>query len=118
MAESRNSTWRRNSYILCYVENVLCINHNAVEQIRANDKRFPLKEGSVGDPDIYLGAKLRKVTLENGVEDWSMSPSKYLQEAIRNVKNYLQEREPGRPWLKKAPTPFSKGLQARNTYFA
>jgi hypothetical protein len=48
------------------------------------------------------------VTLENGVEAWSMSPSKYVQEAVKNVKNYLQEKEPGRPWLKKAPTPFSK----------
>jgi hypothetical protein len=62
----------------------------------------------VGDPNIYLGAKLRKVTLENGVEAWSMSPSKYMQEAVKNVKSYLQEKEPGRPWLKKAPTPFAK----------
>jgi hypothetical protein len=67
-----------------------------------------LKEGSVGDPDIYLGAKLRKVTLENGVEAWSMSPSKYVQEAVKNVKKYLQEKKPGRPWLKIAPTPFAK----------
>ena len=37
-----------------------------------------------------------------------MLPSKYVQEAVKNVKNYLQEKEPGRPWLEKAPTPFSK----------
>ena len=37
-----------------------------------------------------------------------MSPSKYVQEAVKNVKNYLQEKEPGRPWLKRAPTPFAK----------
>jgi hypothetical protein len=96
------------SHVLCYVDDVLCIHHDAMQQIQAIGKRFPLKKGSVGDPDIYLGAKLRKVTLENGVEAWSMSPSKYVQEAVENVKNYLQEKEPGRPWLKKAPTPFSK----------
>jgi hypothetical protein len=79
-----------------------------MQQIKKINKRFPLKEGSVGDPDIYLGAKLRKVTLESGVEAWSMSPSKYVQEAVKNVKNYLQEKEPGRPWPKKAPTPFVK----------
>ena len=50
----------------------------------------------MGDPDIYLGAKLRKVTLENGVEAWPMSPSKYVQEEVKNAKNYLQEKEPGR----------------------
>jgi hypothetical protein len=37
-----------------------------------------------------------------------MSPSKYVQEAVKNVKSYLQEKEPGRPWPKKAPTPFAK----------
>jgi hypothetical protein len=72
------------------------------------DKRFPLKNTSVGDPDIYLGAKLRKVVLDNGVQAWSMSPSKCVQEAVRNVKDYLQEKEPGRPWLQKAPTLFAK----------
>jgi hypothetical protein len=56
------------SYVLCYVDDVLCIHHNAMEQICAIDKRFPLKKTSVGDPDIYLGAKLRKVVLENGVK--------------------------------------------------
>ncbi len=96
------------SYVLCYVDDVLCIHHDAMTQIKKINKRFPLKEGSVGDPDIYLGAKLRKVTLENGVEGWSMSPSKYVQEAVKNVKNYLQEKEPGRPWPKHAATPFAK----------
>jgi hypothetical protein len=79
-----------------------------MEQIRAINKQFPLKKTTVGDPDIYLGAKLQKVVLENGGEAWSMSPSKYVLEAVKNVKDYLQEKEPGRPWLKKAPTPFVK----------
>jgi hypothetical protein len=37
-----------------------------------------------------------------------MSPSKHVQEAMKNVRSYLQEKGPGRPWLKKAPTPFVK----------
>jgi hypothetical protein len=107
-AETRPDGFKYYSYVLCYVDAILCIHHDAMKQILAIGKQFPLKKGSVGDPDIYLGAKLRKVTLENGVEAWSMSPSKYMQEAVKNVKNYLQEKEPGRPWLKKVPTPFSK----------
>jgi hypothetical protein len=31
-----------------------------------------------------------------------------VQEAVKNVKDYLQKREPGRPWLKKAPAPLAK----------
>ena len=52
------------------------------------------KSGFRGDPDIYLGAKLRKVTLENGIPAWSMSLDKYVQEAaVKNVRKYLQEKE-------------------------
>jgi hypothetical protein len=79
-----------------------------------NQQAFSLKAGSVGDPDVCLGAELRKVTLENGVKAWSISPSKHLEEVVKivkNVKNHLQEKEPGRPWLKKSPTPFAKDCQ-------
>jgi hypothetical protein len=31
-----------------------------------------------------------------------------VQRAVKNVKDYLQKREPGRPWLKKAPAPLAK----------
>jgi hypothetical protein len=34
-----------------------------------------LKPGSLGNLDIYLSAKLKKMTLPNGVEAWAMSPA-------------------------------------------
>jgi hypothetical protein len=37
-----------------------------------------------------------------------MLPSKYVQEAVKNVKAYQQEKYPGRPWLKRATSPFVK----------
>ena len=46
-----------------------------------------MKENSIGDPDLYLGAKLRKVALPNGVQAWSTSPSKYIQEAVKMWKH-------------------------------
>jgi hypothetical protein len=65
-----------------------------------------LKPGSIGDPDIYLGGKLRKVTLPNGVEAWGISPSKYIQEAVKSVEDFLDKNFNGRKLLKRAPTPF------------
>ena len=50
-----------------------------------------LKESSVGDPDINLGTKPKKVHMDNGVWCWYISPSKYVQEAVRNCQNYLKE---------------------------
>ena len=51
-----------------------------------------LKEGSVGVPDLYLGAKITKVTLPNGVDAWAWSSSRYIQEAIRSLEVHLSAR--------------------------
>ena len=75
----------------------------------SDQQAIPAESGFSGRSQyICLGAKLRKIMLENGGEALSMSLSKYMQEAVKNVKNYFQEKESGRPWLKKAPTPFAK----------
>jgi len=79
------------SYVLFYVDDCLCIRHNAEECLREIDKFFPMKEGSIGDPDIYLGAKLRKVQLNNGVFCWALSPSKYVQEAVDTTLKYIKK---------------------------
>jgi hypothetical protein len=41
-----------------------------------------MKPDSIGDPDFYLGAKLQKTQLLNGVFAWGMSFSKYIQAAV------------------------------------
>ena len=51
-----------------------------------------LKEESIGPPDIYLGGKLRELTLENGIKAWSFSSSQYVQSAVQNVETYLKEK--------------------------
>ena len=61
-----------------------------------------MKPGSIGDLDIYLGAKLREVTLNNGVTCWSMSSAKYVKDAIRNVEEYIEEHLGGMKLKKKA----------------
>ena len=94
------------AYMLHYVDGALCINHDAGAALNELDYYFKMKPGSIGDPDMYLGGKLRKVTLPNGVEAWSISPSKYVKEAVRNIEEYLDKNFNGRRLQKKAPTPF------------
>ena len=79
------------SYVLLFVDDCLAIHHDAEACLREIDKFFPMKEGSIGDPDIYLGAKLRPVKLSNGVTAWGFSPSKYVQEAVHNVEEYIKQ---------------------------
>ena len=69
-----------------------------------------LKPDSIGDPDIYLGAKLKMVELNNDIWCWSLSPSKYTQEAVRNCEKHLKfdfDRE--YKLTKYAPNPFPLG---------
>jgi hypothetical protein len=52
----------------------------------------PLKPSLVGDPDIYLGAKLKMTRLENGIWVWRLSPSKYVAQAVKNCAKHLTNK--------------------------
>ena len=67
------------AYALIYVENVMVINHDAESVLRRIDKYFKLNPSSIGDPEIYLGSKLNKDRLENGVWAWANSPASYFK---------------------------------------
>ncbi len=62
--------------MLVYVDNIICIHEDPDSVLKVINKYFPLKLNSVGAPDIYLGAKLKLMQLENGVWAWGISPSK------------------------------------------
>ena len=44
-----------------------------------------LKEASIGPSKMYLGAGIRKVKLDNGLDVWAASSAQYVQAAVRNV---------------------------------
>ncbi len=96
------------AYMLLYIDDALSIHHDAEGELLKLDRFFKMKPDSIGDPTMYLGAKIKKVTLENGVTAWGKSPSKYIQESVRNVEDYLKKRgHPGLP--KRAATPLRAG---------
>ena len=45
--------------------------------------------GSVGPQKLYLIEKFSKIQLPNGVEDYSVSTSQYVHDAIKNVEKNL-----------------------------
>ena len=69
------------SYILYYVDDVLVVHHEIMTTLMKIDKYFKLKPSSIGDPDIYLGAKLKYTRAENGLWCCTLSLSKYVQDA-------------------------------------
>ena len=69
----------------------MVINHDSLSILKKINEYFTLKPLSIGEPDVYLSANLRKMTIPNGVWCWSMSPSKYVQESVRNCETLLKE---------------------------
>ena len=94
------------AYFLLYVEYCPEIHYAADTAMHELDNLFKMKAGSIGDPKMYLGPKLRKVVLENGVETWGTSASKYVQEAVSNSEAYLHENFWGQKFAKKVNNPF------------
>jgi hypothetical protein len=55
-----------------------------------------------------LGAKLKNTVLLNGVVDWGMSSSKYVQSVFQNVQEYLTVLTDSKKLLKKPPCPIHR----------
>ena len=81
-------------YVLLYTDDTLVISENA-EPILRNEigRYFELKKESIGPPTLYLGGRLSKVQLENGVDAWAFSSSQYVQAAVKNVEDFLAKEE-------------------------
>ena len=45
---------------------------------------------------MYLGAKIWKMTLINGVVAWGMSPLKYVHEDAKNCAKHVKDNFPGK----------------------
>eukprot|EP00804_Cyclotella_cryptica_P021922 CCRYP_000873-RA/>CCRYP_000873-RA protein AED:0.30 eAED:0.30 QI:0/0/0/1/0/0/2/0/372 len=79
------------SYILCYVDDLLVVYHNPKGIMDRINSFLPLKPDSVGPPEMYLGAKCKRKTFEDGTTAWGLSPAKYVQQAVKNVKAFLKK---------------------------
>jgi hypothetical protein len=92
-AETRPAdSFRYYAYILCFVDDILCVHHDPMSVLNLINVYMPLKPSSVGDPDIYLGAKLKLTQLDNGIWAWGLSPSKYVAQAVKNCVKHLTDK--------------------------
>jgi hypothetical protein len=73
-AETRpNDGVRYWAYILIYVDDILCVHHDPGTPLAKLDEYFNMKEGYIQVPTFYLGERLKKTVLPNGVIAWGMS---------------------------------------------
>jgi hypothetical protein len=76
-------------YAICYVDDVAVTMENPKEFMDGLSKRFALKEGSVQEPELYLGADVKKWYIadseEPGKVRWAFA-TKYTKRAIADLE--------------------------------
>ena len=77
-------------YILCYVDDLLAISHDAQVVIKSVQDTFKFKDDKIDKPDVYFGAQLDKMSVD-GFDGWTMSSEKYVRSAIENIEQTLAE---------------------------
>jgi hypothetical protein len=50
---------------------------------------YTLKDGTVQEPETYLGADVRRHELSNGQKAWAISSDTYVQRAVKEVEHEL-----------------------------
>jgi len=77
--------------VLCYVDDVLCMSHNAMKTMKGIQRSFELKDDKIEEPDTCLGAGLSKMTTASGTVCWSMLSEAYCKAAVKNVEQKLSK---------------------------
>ena len=95
-------------YILCYVDDLLAISHDAQKVLKSVQDTFKFKDNRIDKPDVYLGAQLDRMSVD-GFEGWTMSSEKYVKSAIENIEQTLAETNQRLPT--KCRTPLSSGYR-------
>ena len=96
-------------YVLCYVDDCIFQGLDPKAFMDRLGKVYTLKEGSVKEPDAYLGADISKMVMSNGDVAWALSSDTYVKRAVEDVERYLDER--GKQLKKKVVSPLASGYR-------
>ena len=78
-------------YVLCYVDDVICISDEHFHTMKSIQVKFKLKGGKIDKPDVYLGAQLSKITNVGGQYCWTVYSDKYCTAEVTNVESVLEK---------------------------
>ncbi len=100
-------------YVICYVDDVAATMEHPNEFMTELSKRFTLKEGSVEEPTLYLGADVVKWYIaeseEPGKVRWALASTKYTKRAIADLEIELEAV--GKRLPTKVTTPLTSGYR-------
>ena len=100
-------------YLVAYVDDILCCGEDPRFMMECIEKRFTLKNGTIKEPDLYLGADIEKVFFQDGEDPtkarWALSSTSYTKKAIEEVERELKKSHLKLP--AKVTTPLSSGYR-------
>jgi Reverse transcriptase (RNA-dependent DNA polymerase) len=96
-------------YVLCYVDDILCCSENPKAIMDHLEEVYTLKAGSVKEPDVYLGADIKKFAIGVDQYAWGISPESYCKTAVAEVERKLAEV--GKKLATHVSTPMSSGYR-------
>ena len=84
------------AYIIVYVDNILCLNHDTKSTMDLISNLYRMKEGSIETPKVYLGANIKERKLQDANGEFSKryasSSNTYTKEAVRIVQSLMLKK--------------------------
>ena len=80
-------------YIVMYVDDILAISEKpeaVLKSLEGNTVKY--KNGKIGPPEVYLGAKLSKKSI-NGVSCWTITSVDYIKAAVKTIKDAVGKKK-------------------------
>jgi Reverse transcriptase (RNA-dependent DNA polymerase) len=77
--------------VLCYVDDILSISADPADALKGLQATFKLKDDKIEVPDIYLGAELGRMQVDDAW-CWTMSAEKYVAASVKNVEEALAKK--------------------------
>jgi Reverse transcriptase (RNA-dependent DNA polymerase) len=96
-------------YVLCYVDDILCCSERPKLIMDYLASVYTLKAGLVKEPDVYLGADVKKFAIGVDQSAWGISPDLYCKTTVKEVERKLAEI--GQKLATRVSTPMSSGYR-------
>ena len=96
-------------YVLCYVDDCIFQGLDPMGFMDYLRTVYTLKDGTVQEPETYLGADVRRHELADGQKAWAISSDTYVRRAVEEVERELARV--GKQLKKKVVLPLASGYR-------
>jgi len=96
-------------YVLCYVDDINFQGLDPKGFMGYLQQSYTLKDGSVKEPEMYLGGDISMYELKDGKKAWSLSSNTYVKRAVAEVQRELALV--GKCLKKKVYSPLASGYR-------